>query len=798
MSCNDDKTYEPCSCGCGGTSDCNCDCNECAPVNCIEQAVNDALSTKTEQLEDLTERAETAAEASEASADASAASAAESKEFRDEAELAATTATDAMGTVVGVANTLEDTANKLKEVADELNTAIAGISVATWYYTAVSDNQTVIPVPPGKNQVDVQAIYIEGARQEPNRGFTYSALNKEITLAEGIPLGMEIAIIIGTYSDNSNDFANTLRSDNGASLVGTSSGNTVQEELDSIDVDIIKLKLNWAIEAGYADSGFTFQSGGTLGINDTKKVVYDYESKTWYSWGGTLPKVVSADTNPADDANWKPQTDPKLRDNLINIDGEKYIGICPDVSTLRTIEPTVTNQKITVRGYYSNTPGQGGGEFIAINNSVADDGVNIFVTAGGKRWKRTGSHIDIPVENGGMMTTRTAEQNSDAFERLTACLPHTGGTIILNGFYKTKYGAIVPPRVTLMGAGMDSCGLVKTGNDIKTVPDRMWQGAPHSFSKDFIAAVDMDSDTTGNLDGNQTRSTRIIGLSLLCTAPNPSEFGIYSAISYDVRLEDLYIHNIKTGYRTSDSWLQTVSNVTIKDCQDGYVVDVGGTTFNLSNIYVRNVSRWAYKFTNITYSNLTCCAADFVNGSAYVFLGCTGVVMNGCGAESVTGSIFEVNQSRLALNAFRAVGPADGGTPALIFTQSGITMTDCFFPEFSAGFTSKYWQVGETTINLIDTVAPDASRVSWGGVASYFNYLNFNGSSSIWGTSVWTATGYRVNGIPHVYSGLPPDSSVTQFGVGARWELSVPTPGQPYKWVYVGGGVWKVAGSIVA
>ncbi|MEW7314396.1 hypothetical protein AB1E22_17130 [Buttiauxella gaviniae] len=104
---------------------------------------------------------------------------------------------------------------------------------------------------------------------------------------------------------------------------------------------------------------------------------------------------------------------------------------------------------------------------------------------------------------------------------------------------------------------MDSCGLIKTGNDIKTVPDRMWQGVPHSFSKDFIAAVDMDSDTAGNLDGNQTRSTRIIVLSLLCTATMPSEFGVYSAISYDVRLEGLYIHNVQTGYRTSDSWLQT-------------------------------------------------------------------------------------------------------------------------------------------------------------------------------------------------------------------------------------------------
>lgn len=225
---------------------CNCGsnpcCGDCEPWNCIEQAVNDVWATKEDQIEELVDRAETAATNSEASAKASADSAAEAKEFRDEAEQAATTAVAAEGIVVGVANDLQDTADKLKQIADELGTAIAGISVVTWYYTAVSDNQTVIPVPTDKNQVDVQAIFIEGARQEPNRGFTYDALNREITLAEGIPLGLEISIIIGTYSDNPNDFANTLASNNGATLVGTSEGKSVQVVLNEHKTAITSLQ----------------------------------------------------------------------------------------------------------------------------------------------------------------------------------------------------------------------------------------------------------------------------------------------------------------------------------------------------------------------------------------------------------------------------------------------------------------------------------------------------------------------------------------------------------------------------
>lgn len=551
-------------------------------------------------------------------------------------------------------------------------------------------------------------------------------------------------------------------------------------------------------DAGFQPASFDFTSGGTLGINDRDKVVYDPVSKTWYSWGGALPHVIAAGTNPVGNADWSPQTDPTLRDELLAADGGKLIGNCADILELRATEPTVTNQIITVRGYYSSSPGIGGGQFMAFSSSEPDDGVNIFVTAGGKRWKRTGSHIDIPVENGGMMESRTAEQNSEALERLHACLPQTGGRLRFSGFYDIKYGAIRPPRVTWEGVGRDSCGLRKTGNDVKVVPDRIWQGTPHSFSLDFIAAIDMDSSVAGDLTGNFSRSGGITGMSLIGAATAKNAYGIYSAISYMVRLQDLYIEHVMTGYRTSDSWLQVFDSIIIKDVQDGISVDTGGTTFNLNNVYVRNVSRWAYKFSNITYSTLKGCAADYVTGSAYVFLGCTSVVMDGCGAEEVHGSFFECNQSRIVINGFRGVNLTDTGSVACIFTQCGVTLTACFFPEFSGSHTSKYWQVGDTTINLDNTVAPDASRVLWGAATSWLNFSHYNGNYTIWGTVTWTATGYLINGIAHVYGSAPPDISVTQFGNGARWELITPIAGQPYKWVHVGSGVWKVAGNVSA
>lgn len=84
-------------------------------------------------------------------------------------------------------------------------------------------------------------------------------------------------------------------------------------------------------DAGFSPVSWDFSTGGTLTVNDRDKVVYDPVSETWYSYAGALPVVVPASFNPVGSANWKPQSDPYLRDDLANTDdvqlGDAMVGV---------------------------------------------------------------------------------------------------------------------------------------------------------------------------------------------------------------------------------------------------------------------------------------------------------------------------------------------------------------------------------------------------------------------------------------------------------------------------------------
>lgn len=224
-----------CNCGCNGADPNYIPCPECEALSDLEQLVLDAVANEKTELEHLRDDAKESADAAAESADEAAQSASEAKHFRDDAQTAANSATGSLKTIMDNVLILEESGKLIQQAADDVLTAIASIAVRTWYYTITTDGQTQIPVPVNMNVLAVQNIYIEGVRQDLNRGFTFDKTTMTITLARGLPKGMEITVVLGAYNtDSAESFPVTLASNNGAALVGTSSGKTVQEELNKL------------------------------------------------------------------------------------------------------------------------------------------------------------------------------------------------------------------------------------------------------------------------------------------------------------------------------------------------------------------------------------------------------------------------------------------------------------------------------------------------------------------------------------------------------------------------------------
>ncbi|MHA0937028.1 phage tail fiber domain-containing protein [Enterobacter kobei] len=83
---------------------------------------------------------------------------------------------------------------------------------------------------------------------------------------------------------------------------------------------------------------------------------------------------------------------------LAKPDGEKYIGECPDIATLRTIEPSFDKQRITVREHTANT-GYGGGQFRAVlaGSGYTDNNGTVIKTTSGAVWLRINADVVNPL-----------------------------------------------------------------------------------------------------------------------------------------------------------------------------------------------------------------------------------------------------------------------------------------------------------------------------------------------------------------------------------------------------------------
>lgn len=231
------------SCNCFGS--CSCGCIDEQPINVIEQAVNDALAGRIDELNGYTDSAKDSADAAKVSEINAEGYAEESKGFRDQTEIIYQNAQALVPEILEASQNVEDAAIAVQNAVE----IASSVAIVRYPYTVVGGEYTIV-VPNTYDARTVQSIDVEGFRQYPGYGYTYDAATQTVTMDQAFDTeqaGTVVMLFLGTLNaDSPETVYSNFASTSGASMIGTSSGNTVQEELDAtqdkIENDIAELK----------------------------------------------------------------------------------------------------------------------------------------------------------------------------------------------------------------------------------------------------------------------------------------------------------------------------------------------------------------------------------------------------------------------------------------------------------------------------------------------------------------------------------------------------------------------------
>lgn len=155
-------------------------------------------------------------------------------------------------------------------------------------------------------------------------------------------------------------------------------------------------------------TGYITRRSFEKGFNVTtwNEVLLWEDDGEYYRWDGTLPKNVPAGSTPESSGGiglgaWVSVGDASLRSQLGSVTGFNLVGQVPDVTTLRSTEPTTASERILLREYTAGT-GYGGGQLRAVldGSSYVDNGVTVFKTTGGAAWVRINADIVNPLMAG--------------------------------------------------------------------------------------------------------------------------------------------------------------------------------------------------------------------------------------------------------------------------------------------------------------------------------------------------------------------------------------------------------------
>lgn len=212
-------------------------CNHSGTNSAIDQAVNDALADRIVELEGYKDSAATSATSAANSSAAAQQASIETKEYRDQTQEIANQAAGLVPDILEASNNLKDVADTLEAISQ----TASSYTVVNYYYTVVG-GETGFTFPDEVNVASVQAIYIEGVRQDNGHGFTFNAGSRSVIFDEVMPAdaaGTVITVQMGQNNvDSPESVLSLLAGNGGGGYVTLSDGKSVQEHVNDLEEDI--------------------------------------------------------------------------------------------------------------------------------------------------------------------------------------------------------------------------------------------------------------------------------------------------------------------------------------------------------------------------------------------------------------------------------------------------------------------------------------------------------------------------------------------------------------------------------
>lgn len=186
---------------------------------------------------------------------------------------------------------------------------------------------------------------------------------------------------------------------------------------------------------GYVPAIGSFEQGSLL--TQRFEVLLWESTDEYWRWDGVMPKVVLPGSTPdtaggRGKGKWLDVTDATLRGDLADNDGFGLIGRCPDIATLRTLEPEYDGERVLVDKYDSAMSHTAGGGEFRYNASITDLNVKskdldvlVFRTNNGKYYERVGVQVITPYHAGAWgdwdPATKTGHDDTSALQKAINC-----------------------------------------------------------------------------------------------------------------------------------------------------------------------------------------------------------------------------------------------------------------------------------------------------------------------------------------------------------------------------------------